>query len=214
MADVTILDVLTPATVFDLVTLEEAKIGLGLSLTSTDPMLDQQLEFLISTQSAVIANMCNRVFAREELIESWREIQTDDRGRRVFLTHWPVKAADIESVSSNGTALASTDWELEEKPGKLSYYAGYDEPAVITYTGGYNLPDEAPPALKQAAISMVREQRRQIMLGNLEGIRSIGHKGARVQFYDPTKLMASGVGGTAAEQAVTRLLRPYIRYWV
>ena len=214
MADVTILDILTPATDFDLITLEEAKIGLGLSLTTVDPVLDQQLQFLISTQSAVVADMCGRVFARQEVIESWREIRTDNRGRRVFLTQYPAKAADIESVSSNGTALASTDWEFEEKPGKLSYYPGFDEPAVIAYTGGYNLPDEAPPALKQAAISMVREQRRQIMLGNLEGIRSLSHKSARVQFYDPTKLMAMGVGGTAAEQAVSRLLRPFMRYWV
>jgi hypothetical protein len=216
MADVTILDVAVPATEFDLVTLEECKIGLGLSLTSVDPLLDQQLAFLISTQSAVVAGMCNTVFAKETLTESWREIETSSRGRRVFLTHWPVKNADVETVTISNAyaALIPGEWELEEKSGKLSYYVGYDEPAVITYTGGYLLPDEAPPALKQATIAMVREQRRQIMLGNLEGIRSLSHKSARVQFYDPTKLMAMGVGGTAAEQAVSRLLRPFIRYWV
>jgi hypothetical protein len=213
MADVT-LHILTPATAFDLVTLEEAKIGLGLSLTSVDPTLDQQLEFLISTQSAVVAAMCNTVFARERLTESWREIETGDRGRRVFLTHWPVVDADVETVTSSGAALASSDWELEERSGKLSYYAGYDEPAIVTYTGGYVLPDEAPMALKQATITLVRDQRRQIQLGNLEGIRSISHKSARVQFYDPTKLMAMGVGGTASEKAAQSLLRPYIRYWV
>ncbi len=95
MADVT-LHILEPATVFDLVTLEEAKIGLGLSLTTVDPVLDQQLAFLISMQSAVVAAMCNMVFAKETLTESWREIETDDRGKRLFLTHWPVDDADID----------------------------------------------------------------------------------------------------------------------
>ncbi len=215
MADVTILDISTPATTFDLVTLEEAKIGLGLSLTTVDPTLDQQLGFLISTQSAIVAGMCNNtVFAKETLTESWREIQTDDRGHRVFLTHWPVAGADIESVSSNGAVLTSADWELEAKSGKLSYYAGYDEPAVITYTGGYTLPDNAPLILKQAAITLIRDQRRQILLANLEGIRSLSHKSARVQFYDPTKLAVSGIGGTAAEKAVRSLLQPFMRYWL
>ncbi len=213
MADVT-LHILEPATMFDLVTLEEAKIGLGLSLTTVDPVLDQQLAFLISTQSAVVAGLCNTVFARETLTESWREIQTDNLGKRVFLTHWPVADADITSVTSNGAVLTSDDYELEERSGKLSYYNGYSEPAVITYTGGYDLPDGAPAPLKQAAIVLVRDQRRQILLSNLEGIRSISHKSARVQFYDPTKMTAMGIGGTAAEKAVQSLLRPYMRYWV
>jgi hypothetical protein len=213
MADVT-LHVPEPATVFDLVTLEEAKIGLGLSLTTVDPTLDRQLEFLISMQSAVVAGMCATVFARERVIESWRETQTDKLGQRLFLTHWPVDDADIEMVTSNGTTLTSGQWELEERSGKLSNYNGWSEPAIVTYTGGYDLPDDAPMALKQATISLVRDQRRQILLGNLEGIRSIGHKGARVQFYDPTKLMAAGIGGSAAEKAARSLLQPFIRYWL
>jgi hypothetical protein len=213
MADVT-LHILAPATMFDLITLQECKMGLGLSLTTVDPVLDQQLGFLISMQSAVVAGLCNTVFAKERLTESWREIQTDDRGRRVFLTHWPVADVDVETVTSNGTTLSPGDWELEEKSGKLSYYAGYDEPATITYTGGYDLPDDAPPPLKQATIALVRDQRRQILLANLEGIRSLSHKSARVQFYDPTKMMAMGVGSVAAEKAAQALLRPYMRFWV
>ena len=213
MADVT-LNILEPATEFDLITIEEAKIGLGLSLITVDPVLDQQLAFLISVQSSVVSGMCNRVFARETLTESWREIETDNRGHRLFLSHWPTKSADIDSVTSNGTTLTSDAWELEEGSGKLSFYPGFDEPAVITYTGGFDLPDEAPMALKQAAISLIRDQRRQILLGNLEGIRSLSHKSARVQFYDPTRLAASGAGGSAAEKAAHALLRPYMRFWV
>lgn len=107
MADVT-LNILEPATEFDLITIEEAKIGLGLSLITVDPVLDQQLAFLISVQSSVVSGMCNRVFARETLTESWREIETDNRGHRLFLSHWPTKSADIDSVTSNGTTLIPT----------------------------------------------------------------------------------------------------------
>jgi len=222
MADVTILDVSVPAASTDLITLTECKIGLGLSLTTVDPVLDQQLAFLITMQSAVVAGMCNALiggvgdptFAKETLTESWREIQTWDLGHRVLLTHWPVKQNDITSVTVNGTPLDPGAWELEEKSGKLSYYNGYNEPVVISYTGGYDLPDEAPMALKQACITLIRDQRRQILLSNLEGIRSLSHKSARVQFYDPTKLMAMGVGASASEKAASSLLRPFMRYWI
>jgi hypothetical protein len=212
MADVT-LHILTAATTADLITLAEAKLMLGIS--ATDSSEDAQLQMMISMQSATIAELCNRVFARERLSESWREIETDSMGQRVFLTHWPVDPADIESVSEDGsTDLVSPDWELEERSGKLSRYGGWAEPAVITYTGGYDLPTEAPMPLKQAAVLLVREQRRQIKLGNLEGIRSLSHKSARVQFVDPTRLLSAGIGPAGVQSSVRALLTNFARHWV
>ena len=41
-------------------------------------------------------------------METWRDLGS----RRVYLTHWPVKEADIESVTTNGTDRL--DYELEE----------------------------------------------------------------------------------------------------
>ena len=38
-------------------------------------------------------------------------------------------------------------------------FATQSEPIVVTYTGGYTLPDKAPPALKQATEIMVLEGR-------------------------------------------------------
>jgi len=123
MADVTV-KILTPATVFDLMTLDELKQALGISVSTQ--VSDDQWEWLIESNSATIAELCNRVFAKEEVEESWRDLVN----RRVFLTHFPVKAADVESVTTNGNLRL--DYELEEASGKLSIFTDQAEPIVVT----------------------------------------------------------------------------------
>src|SRR5215467_1163878 len=91
-------NVTTEATTHDLLTLDECKLLLGLSLS--DSTHDQQLILQISIYSETIARMCNRIFAKETGVESWRE---DGGSGRVFLTHFPVKAADITQVTAAGT---------------------------------------------------------------------------------------------------------------
>src|SRR4051812_21087579 len=100
MADVTV-KVIEPATTFDLLTLDEAKLLLGLS--TSDTSLDALLVMQISTYSAFVSEYCNRTFAREKVTEIWREL---DDGR-VYLTHWPVKEEDVESVESGSTTLVA-----------------------------------------------------------------------------------------------------------
>jgi hypothetical protein len=215
VADVTV-NVLTPASSQDLVTLPEAKIMAGIAPTDTSQ--DAQLALLITMQSATIGDLINRVLARERVIESWREMETSGPGHRIFLTHFPVNLADIETVTMADIALAPTDWVLEEESGKLSKYDGWSEPVTVTYTGGYLLPDEAPPSLKNAVGILLREARRQILYANIEGVRSISHKSARVQFLDPSRMAGSAAGaksgGSAAENAVRTLLDRYTRLWV
>ena len=108
----------TPATQFDILTLAECKLALG--ITTSTPDQDAQLQFMISTQSAVCAEYCNRTFAYEEMLETWRSDLTIS-ANRIFLSHWPVKAADLTMVSApRGTVLQlTTDYELEEKSGKV-----------------------------------------------------------------------------------------------
>jgi hypothetical protein len=71
MADRTIT-VLTPAVESDLLTLQEAKQLMGLSLTDTSD--DAQLQLFIDINSATVARLCNRIFAREEVREEWRDL--------------------------------------------------------------------------------------------------------------------------------------------
>ena len=117
---------------------------------------------------------CNRCFAKEQVEETWRGDPPPYENYRIFLTHYPVADADIELVAVNGSLI--TDYELENASGKLSLGAWAD-PIIVTYSGGYALPDEAPPALKQAMMLLVQAGRSQIVRGmNMSGIRSISHK--------------------------------------
>ena len=90
MADVTV-NVIEPATNFDLLTVDELKILLGVAPSDTSQ--DAQLAMMISIYSAYVAEMCNRTFAREKVIETWRDLYNG----RVFLTHYPVKSKTISN---------------------------------------------------------------------------------------------------------------------
>jgi hypothetical protein len=209
MADVTV-KILTPATETDLISLDELKIALGLpsGAGATDP----QLEWLIDVGSSTISTLCNRVFAKEKVQETWRDLDS----RRAYLTHWPVKEGDIESVTTNG--LDRLDWELEEGSGKLSIFTDRQEPIVVTYTGGYVCPDEVPDALKQACALIVSTSKAEQAAAALTGVKMIAHKEARVMFHTPSSGGSSSGGNSGSSSATTKtvegLLGHYIRHWV
>jgi len=206
MVDVTI-KVITPATSFSFLTLAEAKAALGISDTAGDA----QLQWLIDTNSSVIATLCNRTFAKEKVRETWRKLLPN----RMFLTHWPVKEDDIEGISVGGVDLAAGDWEVEEESGKLLLPEASDTPIVITYTGGYLLPAEAPMALKQACAMLVAVTRADTAAAETSGIRMIAHKEKRIMFHPPSATAGTG-GGSApgARTAVKGLLEHFMRHWI
>jgi len=201
MADRIITDILAPATNFDLVTIEEAKLMTGMSLTDTSE--DAQMKLFINIASASIASRIhNRVFAKEKVREKWRDLGT----RRVFLSHWPVKKADIESVESpEGTVLDPSAYEVEELAGKVSNFNGWVEPVVFTYTGGYVLPQDAPDALKNAAALVILQEKTRAMTAQVGAIRMLSHKDSRVMYHDPSKVFQAAMG--AAKQDVEGVLR-------
>jgi hypothetical protein len=210
MADI-IIKILTPAEDFALLSLAELKIMLGIAATdtTTDPQLQQDIDWY----SATVSQITNRVFAKEKVRETWRDLGS----RRVFLSHWPVKEEDIESVESpRGTLMIGEDYELEEGSGKLSLFADRAEPIVVTYTGGFALPDGAPDDLKNAAGILIRQARMAAQRALTSGIRSISHKDSRVMFFDPLQSgnsAASGATGGSLEaiRAVHAMLYHYSR---
>jgi hypothetical protein len=218
MADVTI-KVLEEATSIDICTLDEMKLLLNISSSNTTE--DEQLALWITQYSDVIATMCNRVFAYEKVEETWRGDLPpyDTQNGRVFLTHYPVKDEDIESVTApDGSLINPSSYEIENRSGKLQFFgASWAEPIRITYSGGYALPDDAPPALKQALAILVGAARVWVSRQLTSGIRSISHKEARVQFFDVNAAMAK-MGGAGplgqATQTVNALLYHYMRFWV
>jgi hypothetical protein len=236
MADRTIT-ILTTATESDLVTLDECKLLMGMSPTDTSS--DAQLQLFIDVNSAAISRLCNRTFAREEVREEWRELgcQLNWPGywyqdhvpyysgtagcgdaHRLFLSHWPVHPGDVESVESPmGTVLDPSTYEVEEDSGKVECLNGsFIEPVVVTYWGGYKLPAETPPPLKQATVLLNVQSKLLASVGALAGIRLLGHKSARVAFQDPVKMLEAAMGGkgSATSMAVMNLLNKYMRFEV
>jgi hypothetical protein len=219
MADITI-DVLTPATSTDLLTLDEAKLWLGINAADTSQ--DELLQLMITSFSEEIAERLNRhptvTIGYEEVNETWRDTQNG----RLFLSHWPVKAADILSVSigSSSDLLTVDGYELEQASGKLSnisiggaFSAGWNHPVVVHYWGGYNLPTETPKPLKHAVIMLIREERIRMMQAQTAGIRQVSHKEARVSFFDPNAILLRSVGAKSPTlQAIESILTHYMRF--
>jgi hypothetical protein len=216
MADIS-TTVLTPATSYDLATLAEVKMMIGIAATDTSE--DALLAMWITAYSDIIATMCNRVFGYEEVEETWRgdtKPYDTDCGR-VFLTRYPVVQSDIQSVTGpDGTDL-SGGYELESASGKLQFFnIPWSEPIRITYSGGYQLPDDAPPALKQALALLLQVARVWQSRGMTAGVRSISHRESRVQFFDIFqelgKMGAPGPFGMASGM-ISSLLYKYTRFY-
>ena len=217
MAD-RVIKVLTPADSFDLVTLAELKTAAGLD--PTDTSMDPQLEMYISNYSDAVATLCNRVFAYEEVAEIWRCTNVDltNGMKRLFVSHWPIDlTAELTLESPTGTALDPTTYVVEQRSGKIEMLSTWAEPITVTYSGGYHLPDEAPPALKQAVGIAVRDAQAmaQRMATGGSGIRSLTHRENRVQFFDPlavlSKTTSGATGGGFVPPAVYALLSRYTR---
>lgn len=206
-----VVKVLEPADDHALIALEDAKIML--SLEAGDVGNDQQLQMQIEQNSATIARRCNRIFAKEKVREthSAAAILLLPSKSRIFLTHYPVKEDDIESVEVGGSAV---DYVVEEESGKLTV-AGLATEIVVTYTGGYDLPDESPLPLQHAVVVMVRETQTAAAQAAVTGIRMISHKSSRVMFHNPNTATStrttSSITGSVTDQQLNNLLMRYTR---
>jgi hypothetical protein len=214
MAD-RIIEVITPADTFDLMTLAELKTMFG--MLATDTSQDEQLAMFITNYSDLIATYCNRVFAYEELTEIWRCVEYDQNNAmtRLFLSHYPLdKAYDLVLESPTGSVIDPATYAIEWKSGKIELLGTNAEPIKVTYAGGYDLPEEAPPALKQALGLIIREGQAMFQRLAVSGVRSIAHKDSRVQYYDSqaTANKALGIGVSAVGMsAANSLLMHYVR---
>lgn len=204
------LTVITPAKSVSLVSLYEAK--LALNITSSSELIDDQLEMLIEWSSAEIAAMCNRTFARETVTETFH--YADSYHNRLFLSRWPV--TEITAVDEDGTALISSDYTLDSSSGLIRRSDDvWGTPLSVTYTGGYDLPNESPMALRQAALLMTREGYFAMSRGDAS-IRMISHKESRVIYFDPNAKSASvgSSSGSPARRAIGELLKHFMRFEV
>jgi hypothetical protein len=213
MADISV-KVLQAADSYALLTLDELKAILNVPLTDTSA--DAQLQAYIDQYSDVVATMCNRVFAYETVEETWRGDPPPFDSPRLFLTRYPVADADIVSVESpRGSVLDPASYEIENASGKLRIEGAWAEPVTVTYSGGYHLPAEAPPALKAATGLLIQAARMQGRMTN--GLRLVMHQDTRVQYFDPVQMFGkAGLAAPlqAATDTVDAMLYKYMRIYV
>jgi hypothetical protein len=198
-----------------LLSLDELKALLKITTTDTDAVL----QTIIDAWSEELATLANRVFGKAKVEESFFEM---DYAKLLYFSRWPVKLADIETLTLNGNdILTSGGWVLEEAKGFLYCVNGaFCGTANAIYAGGYLLPDDAPNSLKQIAGLVMREGYYTWLLGStaasLANVRSIQHKHARVMFFPPNQTIAGAEAASspAIMRAVRSVLDHFIRHWV
>jgi hypothetical protein len=207
-----ILDEATDSAGPDLISLADLKFALGIEGTDEDAAL----QAAITMQSRLIAEYCNRRFGRAEVLETF----TFDPGETLLprqalvLKLYPV--VEVFEVSSLGAT--SSDYDFDPASGRLWITAGgwmlgypgaWGGTISVTYSGGYDLPEEAEARLQQAVIQAVKEGR---TTGSRDpGIREVQHGDRRISYFTPT-LSTASKGYLSA--VVIDLIQPYRRLHV
>lgn len=148
------LTVTTAAENFNLIDVADAKAALDI----VDNIQDEAVTAYIDRASDVIARHCRRVFALETVSEQFRLACPQDD---LVLSRYPV--VEITSIVENGVTLDDEeDYEFNAETGIVTRLVG-DAPAwfprgklTIVYSSGFTLPADAPDALKQAAVQLVK----------------------------------------------------------
>jgi hypothetical protein len=191
-----IIDESTDSAGPDLVSLADLKLVLG--ITGSDE--DEALQASITFQSRIIAEYCDRRFGRAEAIETFTfdQYETSLARQALVLKLYPV----LEILSVDG---ATADYTFDPDSGRL-WGGPWSGAVAVTYSGGYDLPEEAPARLTRAVIDAVNESRQS---GTRDPtIREVQHGDTRVAYYTPT--LSSG-SSSYLSAAVTDLIRPYRR---
>jgi uncharacterized phiE125 gp8 family phage protein len=150
------ITIVVPATSIDLTTLAAVKDELRLTSSADDAKIGGYIE----QASRAIVSYCNRVFAREEVEETYRLC---DMQHSLTLARFPV--ASVSALVENDEELATGDYEIEADIGTLRRLRD-DEPSrwyrgkiVVAYTAGFLLPGESgrnlPHDIERAAIMLV-----------------------------------------------------------
>src|SRR5262245_6628566 len=189
----------------DLISLDDLKLALGIEGTDEDAALQAQITF----QSRIIAEYCDRRLARAEALETF----TFDPGevlpvrQALTLSLYPV--AEIIEVSTMGATAA--DYDFDPASGRLWTGGGWTAGEIaVVYSGGYDLPDEAPARLQRAVIEAVN-------MGRQSGTRDptiaeVQHGDTRIRYV--TQSFASGTTDSYLAPSVVDLIRPYRRLYI
>lgn len=205
----------------DLISLDDLKFALGI----TDTSEDAKLRAAITMQSRIIAEYCDRRFGRAEALETFIFDPGENLRARepLVLSLYPV--AEIAEVSTAGAT--GQDYHFDSDSGRLwltdiqnpyTFLGPYgywtQQGAVaITYSGGYDLPEQAPARLQRAVIECVSAVRSAYGSGVRDPtIREVQHGDTRISYVSPS--FAAGTTSQHLTPSVTDLIKPYRRLYI
>lgn len=208
----------------DLISLDDLKLALGITDTSEDAALQAMITF----QSRIITEYCDRRFAFAEAIETFTFDPYENLRTReaLVLSLYPV--TEILEVSTAGAT--ASDYHFDPASGKLwlssnqypNYWQSYGwhygpwlGNVMVTYSGGYNLPDEAPARLQRAVIECVQSVRTTSAAGYRDPtIREVQHGDTRISYVSPSFASGAISAGQHFSPSVADLIRPFRRLYI
>lgn len=201
------LTVITPAASRRLTTVPAVREELGFEagIPTDDVILG-----LIDAATSTIESFCNRVFARETVLETLRP---ERQLRRMVLERFPVTT--VASIVENDETLAPADYELNPSYGIVLRLHGdrldswCTGKILITYTAGWLVPDQVstdlPKDIERAALRLVgaywSTRSRADSLVKREDVQGIGS----VEYWMP------GQRNALPDPEAEQLLSPYRR---
>lgn len=184
----------------DLTTVEDVLLEIGGGDDGT--IADQ-----ISLYSKIIASYCEREFAKELVVETFR-LQSCEQPSVLPLNRYPVE--EIYSVTIDGDEIDQDNYEIDPPAGLLHYIDGAwsGKQVAVTYVAGYDLPDDAPAPLSRACVLLVKDGRAQA--GRDTSIRAIEDDGSRVEY----NISSASSTQSTLPIGVAELLEPFRRMTV
>lgn len=202
--------IVTPATSMALVTLDQAKVSLGIDLldTSQDAAIQQQIDIV----SMEINNYCARIFVVQAYQDRLRYVVNYlCPGDPLRTRQKPIvedAGVPVVTVAEDGATIDPSLWEVSSDEGLLYRLNGTmvgswtGTTILINYTAGF---DPIPPDVQGAALDWLRS--RWSAKGRDPAIRSeTANDVASFTYFDWS---GSGAMEAGAPPNAARILRPY-----
>lgn len=183
----------TAGYVYDLTTVAAVNTELGLTSSIAN---DAEVASQITACSRIIADLCGRVFALQTVTETFR-IGWREHCTALPLARFPV-VGTVSLAANDSPLIADTDYDVDTEGGIIwhIHHGHFHGKVVATYTGGYDLPDDAPAGLARACLEFVKAQR--YLAGRDPGVRAVMAGENRVDYFDYYQRFGIGGASTGA----------------
>ncbi len=193
----------TDNSVEQLIALDDLKLELGLPNGSDDHDEDETLEARITRASRLLADLTERRFAFAHATETFIFDRDEFLCGPLLLRLFPI--VEVESITAGDVELEADAYHVDADNGRVILVSGgWSGQIVVTYSGGYVLPDDAPMRLQDAVVALVRDARISATSGDAGtgAVRQVTHGDVSVGYYD-SRSTSSADGGLPTGVAET-----------